>query len=190
MLAKFPERRLTTLLCAHQHAGAPPPPPRHLPVRPWHDAEGTAAFSSINQVDVNNTQLMAAMHAHFRRNALVIGWWLQHCVLKRDTKQYLGRLVASAWDLANNPTGLVAGFSGTNDTHRLLPEQVEQVTLDAAPELAGTNGKMLGMLLQYSQYTTLQVGPGPADGNQVRARQLAAIWCCCRGCWRVAGRTV
>lgn len=47
-----------------------------------------------------------------------------------------------------------AGFSGTNDNHRLLPLQVRQ-HLDVEPSLAATNGKMLAVLLANPQYDTL-----------------------------------
>jgi hypothetical protein len=41
--------------------------------------------------------------------------------------QYPERMQCSAWHLADNPRGRVAGFSGTRDNHRLLPLQVAQV---------------------------------------------------------------
>ena len=48
----------------------------------------------------------------------------------------------------------VVGFSGTNDNHRLLPLQVGQRETDD-PGLAGTNGKMLAVLLDNPTYFSL-----------------------------------
>ena len=56
-----------------------------------------------------------------------INFWLDNCVLPQDTTQYPQRMIANAWHLADNPmegNDHMAGFSGTNDTHRLLPLQV------------------------------------------------------------------
>lgn len=133
----------------------------------------------MDKVDPHNTQLMNSMWAHFSHNMEVVNYWLAHCVLPLETKQYSSRLVATAWHLAQNPTGNVAGFSGTNDNHRLLPLQVKQVPLDAAPELEGTNGKMLAMLLHHAQYATLAAKPqgkgaptGSSSAGQVRAHEV------------------
>lgn len=129
----------------------------------------TAAFDSVDKLDPENTQLMAAMWRYFSHDMEVINYWLANCVLPLETKQYPSRLVATAWHLAHNPNGKTAGFSGTKDNHRLLPMQVAQVPLVDAPQLQGTDGKMLGILLTHATYRTLSLG-------QVRAGASKQIW--------------
>lgn len=78
----------------------------------------TAAFDSVDKIDPNNTQLMAAMWAYFSHNMETVNYYLATCVLPLETRQYPSRLEATAWHLAQSPAGHIAGFSGTNDSHR------------------------------------------------------------------------
>lgn len=96
------------------------------------------------------------MFRHFSHNMHVVDFWLNHCVLPTETKQFPQRLACNAWHLADNPNGRVAGFSGTNDNHRLLPLQVRQHALPDQ-SLRATNGKMLAVVLDNPTYSTLQV---------------------------------
>jgi hypothetical protein len=112
----------------------------------------------VDKLDPGNSQLLGAMWAYFSHNMETVSYWLANCVLPLETKQYPSRLVATAWHLAQNPTGKIAGFSGTKDNHRLLPMQVVQVPLADAPRLQGTDGKMLDMLLNQATYCTLELG--------------------------------
>jgi hypothetical protein len=133
----------------------------------------TSIFDAVDKVDPHNTQLMDAMWAYFSHNMEVVHFWLASCVLPTETKQYPSRLTATAWHLAeraSNGRGLV-GFSGTNDNHWLLPSQVQQVQLYDAPDLQGTNGKMLDMLLRHARYDTLVL---PRDDTQVRVAHVSA----------------
>jgi hypothetical protein len=126
-----------------------------------------SAFDSADKIDPHNHQLMGAMWSYFSHNMEVVNFWLAACVLTLETQQYPSRLTATAWHLAHSPTGRVCGFSGTNDSHRLLPLQVQQVQLAAAPQLQGTNGKMLDMLMQHAAYDTLQLTNNSGAGAQV-----------------------
>jgi len=56
---------------------------------------------------------------------LMIDFFLNFCVFPRDTRQFPQRLTANSWHIAENRDGAVVGFSGTKDTHRLLPLQVK-----------------------------------------------------------------
>ncbi len=107
------------------------------------------------QVDPTNPQQLALMHTHMSHNTAVVDFWLEHCVLPSETKQYPQRLAASSWHLSYNPRGRVAGFSGTNDNHRLLPLLVHQDPLPD-PHLAATNGRMLDLMLHNPQCHTLE----------------------------------
>ena len=63
---------------------------------------------------------------------------------------YIFRLTATSWNLAQNKSNSIVGFSGTNDNHRILPLQVRQYfaskeehTDPILNNLEGTNGRML-----------------------------------------------
>ena len=67
------------------------------------------------------------------------------------------RLTATSWNLAQNPSNNIVGFSGTNDNHRILPLQVRQYFASHEKEqdpvlknLDGTNGKMLEMIMKHT----------------------------------------
>ncbi len=95
------------------------------------------------------------MHTHMRHNMGVVDFWLAHCVLPSETQQFPQRLAASAWHLSYNASGgHVAGFSGTNDNHRLLPLLVHQDPLPD-PHLAATNGRMLDLILDNPHVDSL-----------------------------------
>ena len=68
---------------------------------------------------------------------------------------YFVRLTGTAWNLAQNDSKNIVGFSGTNDNHRILPLQVCQyfASKDRHPDpilkqLDGTNGKMLNIMME------------------------------------------
>jgi hypothetical protein len=109
----------------------------------------------VAKLDLTNAQQLQLLHRYFSHNQAAINFWLSHCVLPSESRQYGHRLTATAWHLANNAAGAVVGFSGTNDHHRLLPLQVQQAEAGDA-QLQGTNGKMLQLLLELAEYRQLQ----------------------------------
>jgi hypothetical protein len=119
-------------------------------------SEDLPKLDSVCKLDPTNAQQLERLHKYFSHNMAAVDFWLSFCVLPVETGQYPQRLACSAWDLADNPSGRVVGFSGRNDNHRLLPLQVQQAPVQEAA-LAATNGKMLDMLLQTAQYSTLEV---------------------------------
>jgi hypothetical protein len=78
---------------------------------------------------------------------------LSHC----SACSHFIRLTGTAWNLAQNKSKRIVGFSGTNDNHRILPLQVRQyfASKDKVPDpilndLDGTNGKMIEMMLEHT----------------------------------------
>ena len=118
-------------------------------------ADELESLDDVMKLDTTNSQQMDLLHTYFSHNMAAIDFWLNCCVFPTETQQYPQRLVASAWDLADNPQGKVVGFSGTNDNHRLLPLQVKQHLDVKEDTLRATNGKMLAVLLNNPQYDTL-----------------------------------
>ncbi|KAI9907394.1 hypothetical protein PsorP6_003621 [Peronosclerospora sorghi] len=78
-----------------------------------------------------------------------INFYLNTCVFPKDTQQYPHRLSRTAWNLAAGKSNI--GFSGTNDTHRLLPLSVTQEK-QKKPTIVCTNGKMKGARIQLALY--------------------------------------
>lgn len=82
----------------------------------------------------------------FRLNRRCINYWLRHCVFEKDTAQFKNSITSSSWDQSNVETAM--GFSGTKDNCRLLPSYMHIIEAQNK-EIAGTDGKMVEMLLQH-----------------------------------------
>ncbi|KAE8351981.1 hypothetical protein BDV28DRAFT_149490 [Aspergillus coremiiformis] len=81
----------------------------------------------------------------FRFAKSVVDYFLEHLVFPKEMKEFPYKLSASGWDIGqvkNHPT---TGFSGTNDSRKVLPLSVEQLDL---PEQMHTNALVLEYLLQ------------------------------------------
>ena len=64
------------------------------------------------KLDTSNSTQMELLHRHFSHNMAAVDFWLDFCVFPDETRQFPSRMVASAWQLADNPKGTVVGFSG------------------------------------------------------------------------------
>ncbi|CAF3570535.1 unnamed protein product [Rotaria sp. Silwood1] len=82
----------------------------------------------------------------FRYNMIVINYFRHYFVFPREAKQFLYKLVTSAWDLSSSlRSKIITGFSGTNDTQLLLPVHIRQYDL---PELQKTDAIVVNNLLK------------------------------------------
>lgn len=81
-------------------------------------------IDDVSKLDPSNAVQLDLLLASFGHNMLTIDFFLNFCVFPRDTRQFPQRLTANSWHIAENREGAVVGFSGTKDTHRLLPLQV------------------------------------------------------------------
>eukprot|EP00882_Tetradesmus_deserticola_P029156 GHRQ01032591.1.p1 GENE.GHRQ01032591.1~~GHRQ01032591.1.p1 ORF type:complete len:143 (-),score=72.31 GHRQ01032591.1:635-1063(-) len=132
---------------------------------PSNPAEDAPAIDAVTKLDLTNAQQLQLMH-RYGHNQAAVDFWLTHCVLPSESRQYAYRLTATAWHLAENAASDVVGFSGTNDHHRLLPLQVQQAE-PQDEQLQGTNGKMLDLLLLLATYRELQrQTPGSSSGGK------------------------
>eukprot|EP00438_Fugacium_kawagutii_P034194 Skav233192 [mRNA] locus=scaffold24:332899:334305:- [translate_table: standard] len=91
--------------------------------------EDRASVERVSMVDLSNASQFEVLFEYFHMNFETIAFWVCHCLFPCETSQYPQKLLANAWHLADNPDGLVGGFSGTDDNHRALPLQVTQETL-------------------------------------------------------------
>jgi hypothetical protein len=74
-----------------------------------------------------------------------IDYFLAHIVFPKEMKQYPHKLSASGWDIGKKKSLVTTGFSGTNDSKRLLPLFVKQLDLE---QQTHTNALVLEYLLQ------------------------------------------
>jgi hypothetical protein len=109
----------------------------------------------IEKIDLSNAVQRELLAKHYRFNMHTINFWLNECVFPTETMQYPHRLVATAWNLADNAKHMVAGFSGTKDLELLMPLQVRPVR-PTDPVLLATDGKMLALLLKHASYATFE----------------------------------
>ncbi|KAL2845028.1 hypothetical protein BJY01DRAFT_247849 [Aspergillus pseudoustus] len=74
-----------------------------------------------------------------------IDYFLDKFVFAREMKEFPDKLSASGWDIGEIKTNPTVGFSGTNDSRKLLPLSVKQLDL---PKQNHTNALVLKHLLQ------------------------------------------
>ncbi|KAL3804145.1 hypothetical protein HJC23_013664 [Cyclotella cryptica] len=110
----------------------------------------SASIDLIEKIDLTNVTQMATMYNVFHKNMRAIDFYLNNCVFPHETDQFDSRLTATAWNLAQNHSNSIVGFSGTNDNWRILPLQIKQyfASTDEKADLIlknldGTNGNML-----------------------------------------------
>ncbi|CAN0526725.1 unnamed protein product, partial [Ectocarpus sp. 8 AP-2014] len=127
--------------------------------------EDLTKMDDVHKVDLTNEPQMELLYQHFRCNFEVVNFWLNFNVLPSETKLCPAYIGTNSWFLADNPDGAVSGFSGTNDNHRLLPLQVRKNLDGSLPSLAGTNGKMLDLMLLNRRYITLEGSGEPSGGR-------------------------
>ncbi|KAJ8131228.1 hypothetical protein O1611_g2397 [Lasiodiplodia mahajangana] len=75
----------------------------------------------------------------------VIDYFLGYIVFRKEVKEFPSKLSASGWDIGKKKAHYVTGFSGTNDSRKLLPLDMENLDL---PEQSHTNALVLEHLLQ------------------------------------------
>jgi hypothetical protein len=121
------------------------------------DCDGFAytKIDSVDKIDLLNKGQFDALKKYCFRNMETVNFWLNHCVFPNEMQHFPERMTASSWNLAKKYGGWVVGFSGTNDNHRLLPQQVSQYFVGPQTpfdcreakktwmSLMGTNGEML-----------------------------------------------
>ncbi|KAH7413550.1 hypothetical protein DE146DRAFT_761789 [Phaeosphaeria sp. MPI-PUGE-AT-0046c] len=75
----------------------------------------------------------------------MINYFLAHVVFPKEMKEFPHKLSASGWDIGQVKSYPTTGFSGTNDSHKVLPLSVEHLDL---PRQKHTNALVLAHILQ------------------------------------------
>ena len=113
--------------------------------RPTMTAEAVEALDLVDKLDLTSEPQLDLLSSVFRFNMAAINFWLNSCVLPRETMQFPHRLVSNAFNLTDNDREQVIGFSGTKDNHLLLPLAVKQRMPDHLA-MTATDGKMLSLI--------------------------------------------
>lgn len=96
---------------------------------------------------------------HLWLSKAVTDYFLGHVVYPKEMKEFPSKLSSSGWDLGEKKVHPTTGFSGTNDSRRLLPLGIEQLDLD---EQKHTNALVMSYLLQ-PETSVIDIPPrGPA----------------------------
>jgi hypothetical protein len=107
---------------------------------------------------------------HFSKAA--VDYFLSHIVFPKEMKQYPHKLTASGWDIGKNKALVTTGFSGTNDSRRLLPLFVKQLDLEKQTH---TNALVLEYLLQPVNSVEIMPPASPDDNISDAERLLATV---------------
>ena len=112
------------------------------------------SFDSVEKIDMTNKTQVKQMWKFYRHNMFTVNFFLNTLVFPSETNQFEKRLAANSWHLAQNPSGCISGFSGTNDNHRILPLQVKQYIPSSneidpvMSSIFSTNGRMLDVIIE------------------------------------------
>lgn len=91
------------------------------------------------KVDPTSHSQLKVLYAAFHKNFRTICFFLQECVLPIETMTFPQQMRSTCWWLSDCKN--LVGFSGTDDSKRLLPMHVKQ-TQPNVEEILATNGEM------------------------------------------------
>lgn len=130
----------------------------------WAQGAPTLTVRLWSGVNLDDTeQFDTLLYPTLRRHMHVVDFWLDQVVFPTEAKQFGKKMVSTAWDLCRSDISCVTtGFSGTDDTHLLLPLTIRQSNM---VELKETNGALLHNLMrqQNDDYTPLAAGATGED---------------------------
>jgi hypothetical protein len=145
-------------------------------------AEDKERINSVRKIDPSNPSQFAIMYKYFKYNTATLSFWLKFNVFPVETKQFENKLVATAWNLADNKEIGCRGFSGTSDNRLLLPLQVHQHEVNevaGSKVLMATDGKMWDLLMRNPRYCSIESNPNKDHPWQLVIKQAHCD--CCSG---------
>ncbi|KAK3045845.1 hypothetical protein LTR09_012620 [Extremus antarcticus] len=127
------------------------------------------SFNQLQGLNLRDRpQCTSEVFPALRYSKSAIDYFLSHIVFPKEMKEFPHKLSASGWDIGKHRSLPVTGFSGTNDSHCLLPIDVDHLDL---PEQKHTNALVLEHILQPSNAIEL-TEPAPrerSDGTHMLA---------------------
>ncbi|TVY81339.1 hypothetical protein LSUE1_G008843 [Lachnellula suecica] len=105
-----------------------------------------SAFRHLVGINLKDeTQCKEEVFPHLRYAKAAVDYFLAHIVFPKEMKEFPHKLSGSGWDIGERKSHRTTGFSGTNDSQKVLPLGVEHVDL---PNQKHTNALVLNNLLQ------------------------------------------
>lgn len=119
------------------------------------------AYRSLSGIIIRDRhQCVNELFPALRYSKKAIDYFLSALVFPKEMKQFPKKLSGSGWDIGAIKAHPTCGFSGTNDTHHLLPLAVNHLDLSSQSH---TNALVLGYLLQDE--TAVELLPPRAIAN-------------------------
>ncbi|KAH7118310.1 hypothetical protein EDB81DRAFT_667818 [Dactylonectria macrodidyma] len=104
------------------------------------------SFQNLAGVNMKDRfQVVSQIFPHLRMAKSAIDYFLARIVFPKEMKEFPQRLSASGWDIGQKKVYPTTGFSGTIDSHHLLPLEVGYLDLEKQRH---TNALVLKHLLQ------------------------------------------
>ncbi|XDG05212.1 hypothetical protein ABKA04_004827 [Annulohypoxylon sp. FPYF3050] len=104
-----------------------------------------ASFRQLVGINLEDSQCTEHVFKNLRFVKEVIDYFLAYIVFPKEMREFPHKLSASGWDLGEVKAHPTTGFSGTNDSRKVLPLEVEQLDLENQKH---TNALVLEYLLQ------------------------------------------
>ncbi|CAL3967669.1 unnamed protein product [Diplocarpon coronariae] len=128
------------------------------------DAPGlSAAFKCISGINLKDeAQCVELVFPSLRYAKAAVDYYLAHIVFPKEMKEFPHKLSASGWDIGRCKTLPTTGFSGTNDSRKVLPLSVGHLDLQ---EQKHTNALVLDYLLRPENGVAIMPGRGATCGS-------------------------
>ncbi|KAI1283285.1 hypothetical protein F5Y07DRAFT_408682 [Xylaria sp. FL0933] len=105
-----------------------------------------ASFRQLDGINLKDrSQCVNSVFPYLRYGKGVIDYFLGNIVFPKQIKEFPHKLSASGWDIGKTKAHYITGFSGTNDSRKLLPVDVKHIDLQSQIH---TNALVLEYLLQ------------------------------------------
>ncbi|KAI1076026.1 hypothetical protein F5B20DRAFT_594387 [Whalleya microplaca] len=129
------------------------------------------AFKLLEGVNLENRfQCKFHVFPHFRYAKGIIDYFLEHIVFPREIMEFPSKLATSGWDIGEIKSHPTTGFSGTNDSSKVLPLHVKQLNLETQNH---TNALVLEHLLQPEN--TVALVPHRQEADESDAEMLLKL---------------
>ncbi|KAI0428953.1 hypothetical protein F5Y09DRAFT_357310 [Xylaria sp. FL1042] len=127
-----------------------------------------ASFRQLDGINLKDrSQCINDVFPYLRYGKSIIDYFLGHIVFPKQVKEFPYKLSASGWDIGKTKVHHVTGFSGTNDSRKLLPIDMKNLDL---PSQLHTNALVLEYLLQPEN--TVMSFSAPIDASMTDAERF------------------
>ncbi|KAF2866821.1 hypothetical protein BDV95DRAFT_611492 [Massariosphaeria phaeospora] len=129
------------------------------------------SFHQLGGVNIKDRiQCIEEVFPKLRHSKGAVDYFLSHVVFPKELKEFPHKLSASGWDIGEVKSHPTTGFSGTNDSSRVLPLSIQHLDL---PTQRHTNALVLAYLLQ--EENSVELLPARSKSAQSDADHLLSF---------------